>query len=178
MDERKRLYLAYGSNINLTQMKYRCPAAVPLMPAELKDYTLAFRGGGVATILPEKDSFVPCLLWSITPACEQSLDRYEGYPNLYHKEMVTITIPHDNKPIVVMAYVMDEKNKEPCMPPDFYYWGIMEGYEQNGMDTKPLEAALKRTWQEIRKCKEQMPIWAEKKPDAHCNYRESKDMER
>lgn len=64
------------------------------------------------------------------------------------------------------------------MPPDFYYWGIMEGYEQNGMDTKPLEAALKRTWQEIRKCKEQMPIWAEKKPDAHCNYRESKDMER
>lgn len=36
MDERKRLYLAYGSNINLTQMKYRCPAAVPLMPAELR----------------------------------------------------------------------------------------------------------------------------------------------
>ena len=92
MDERKRLYLAYGSNINLTQMKYRCPAAVPLMPAELKDYTLAFRGGGVATILPEKDSFVPCLLWSITPACEQSLDRYEGYPNLYHKEMVMLPL--------------------------------------------------------------------------------------
>lgn len=57
-----------------------------------KDYTLAFRGGGVATILPEKDSFVPCLLWSITPACEQSLDRYEGYPNLYHKEMVMLPL--------------------------------------------------------------------------------------
>lgn len=99
MDERKRLYLAYGSNINLTQMKYRCPAAVPLMPVELKNYTLAFRGGGVATILPEKDSFVPCLLWSITPACEQSLDRYEGYPNLYHKEMVTITIPMTTSPL-------------------------------------------------------------------------------
>lgn len=43
----KRLYFAYGSNINLTQMEYRCPDATPLMPVMLHGYELTFRGGGV-----------------------------------------------------------------------------------------------------------------------------------
>ncbi len=87
----QRLYFAYGSNINLDQMKRRCPGAVPIMPVVLNNYELSFRGmGGVATILPKEGAKVHGLLWDLTPACEHSLDRYEGYPRLYGKETVTV----------------------------------------------------------------------------------------
>lgn len=76
-----RYYFAYGSNMNLEQMKYRCPAAEVVENVRLEDYRLAFRGrapgNGVATVLPEKGSYVEGVLWKITEACEKSLDFYE-----------------------------------------------------------------------------------------------------
>ena len=54
----ERYYFAYGSNMNLEQMKYRCPAAEVVENVRLENYRLAFRGrapgNGVATVLPEK----------------------------------------------------------------------------------------------------------------------------
>ena len=77
------LYFAYGSNIDLEQMVRRCPAAQVVGPVTLENYELAFRGSGFATIVPKKGGVVHGLLWSITPLCEQALDRYEGYPRHY-----------------------------------------------------------------------------------------------
>lgn len=55
-----RYYFAYGSNMNLEQMKYRCPAAEVVENVRLEDYRLAFRGkapgNGVATVLPEREA--------------------------------------------------------------------------------------------------------------------------
>ena len=52
------LYFAYGSNINLDQMAYRCPAAQVVGPVVLEGYELLFRGNasgnGVATIKPKE----------------------------------------------------------------------------------------------------------------------------
>ena len=48
------LYFAYGSNINLDQMSYRCPAAQVVGPVTLDGYELLFRGSGVATSAPKK----------------------------------------------------------------------------------------------------------------------------
>lgn len=85
-----RYYFAYGSNMNLEQMKYRCPAAEVVENVRLENYRLAFRGrapgNGVATVLPEKGSYVEGVLWKITEACEKSLDFYEGFPSFYGKE--------------------------------------------------------------------------------------------
>ena len=39
----KQLYIAYGSNINLEQMKYRCPHSKVVGISEIKDYELEFR---------------------------------------------------------------------------------------------------------------------------------------
>ena len=47
-----KLYLAYGSNINLDQMDYRCPDASVVGPVVLENYELLFRRGGFATIAP------------------------------------------------------------------------------------------------------------------------------
>lgn len=40
----KRLYVAYGSNLNVEQMKYRCPTAKVYGMGILKDYKLLFKG--------------------------------------------------------------------------------------------------------------------------------------
>ena len=57
---KKQLYIAYGSNINLEQMKYRCPHSKIVGTSEIKDYELEFRG--VATIVSSKGSTVPVLI--------------------------------------------------------------------------------------------------------------------
>ena len=41
-----------------------------------------------------------------------------------------------------MAYIMDERFREPMLPTDTYYNGILEGYRQNGLPT----AELKKAW--------------------------------
>lgn len=144
-----RLYFAYGSNINLTQMEYRCPDAIPLMPVMLHGYELTFRGGGVATVIPKKDAVAPGLLWSITPECEKSLDRYEGYPNYYHKVDIAVTDPETGKIYYPMMYEMDERYREPSLPSFSYLGGIAEGYRQNNMDTRPLYDALYKTERQV-----------------------------
>ncbi len=40
----KKLYIAYGSNMNMQQMAMRCPKATPLGKYILEDYKLEFRG--------------------------------------------------------------------------------------------------------------------------------------
>lgn len=39
-----KYYLAYGSNLSMAQMAQRCPDAVYVGTAELKDYQLLFKG--------------------------------------------------------------------------------------------------------------------------------------
>ncbi len=139
---RERLYFAYGSNINLDQMAHRCPDARVVGPVVLEGYELLFRGGGVATIAPKEGEKVTGLLWSITPECERSLDQYEGYPRFYDKRKVTVR-DAQGRSLSVMAYVMDERFREPMLPSDSYYNGILEGYRQNGLPV----AELKRAWE-------------------------------
>ena len=117
-------YFAYGSNMNLDQMAYRCPAASVVEPVYLEGYRLTFcgrgKGSGVATILPEEGSRVEGVLWKITPECEKSLDFYEGYPHLYGKEPVLVQ-GKDGMKREVMAYTMNAPYKDqPAIPSDLY----------------------------------------------------------
>ena len=136
------LYFAYGSNINLGQMEYRCPDASVVGPVVLENYELLFRRGGFATIVPKEGEKVTGLLWSITPECERSLDHYEGSPRFYSKQMVTVR-DSEGRSLSVMAYIMDERFREPMLPTAAYYEGIREGYRQNGLPV----AALKKAWE-------------------------------
>ena len=42
---KERLYIAYGSNLNLEQMRCRCPTAEVVDKATLDGWRLRFRGG-------------------------------------------------------------------------------------------------------------------------------------
>ena len=86
----KRLYIAYGSNINLEQMAYRCPNSKVVGTRMIPDYELEFRG--VATIVPKEGAEVPVLLWEIDQRDELSLDRYEGFPRMYRKELFEVEV--------------------------------------------------------------------------------------
>lgn len=149
------LYFAYGSNINLDQMAYRCPDASVVGPVTLENYELLFRRGGFATIAPKEGETVTGLLWSITPGCERSLDRYEGYPRFYDKRMVTVR-DSEGRSLSVMAYIMDERFREPMLPTTTYYNGILEGYHQNDMPTDSLKRAWEHCVEEVHAMTEQV----------------------
>ena len=136
-------YIAYGSNLNLEQMAYRCPTAKAVGVSDLKDYRLLFRGahaGAVATIEPFKGGSVPVLVWEVTPADEASLDRYEGWPFLYRKEEVKIKLNGRN--IKTFIYIMND-GRPLGQPSSYYYTTIMEGYKDAGFDLDILRQATK-----------------------------------
>lgn len=138
----KTLYLAYGSNLNLEQMKRRCPTAKKVGTTILEDYKLTFQGGyksAVATIKPEKDSTVPVLIWKLEKEDEAALDRYEGWPRLYRKE--TLQVMLNGKKTDVMVYIMNDGY--PVNEPSVYYYStIRKGYKDNNLDVKSLDKAV------------------------------------
>ena len=82
----KRYYIAYGSNLNVHQMRMRCPSARRIGTSELKGYELLFKGsktGSYLTVEKKPGSSVPVGVWEVTQADEKALDRYEGFPNFY-----------------------------------------------------------------------------------------------
>ena len=134
-----KLYIAYGSNLNLRQMAVRCPQAVPVGTAMLKGWQLTFRG--VATLEPDPQAETPVGIWDITPQDEISLDRYEGFPRLYGKTMVDVELK--GKTVKAMMYLMNDGL--PCLPSKWYLDAIAKGYEDVGLDTVHLTKALEHT---------------------------------
>jgi gamma-glutamylcyclotransferase (GGCT)/AIG2-like uncharacterized protein YtfP len=159
---RSKIYLAYGSNMNIGQMAHRCPTAKVIGKAILENYRLTFRGrsrdgAGVATIIPECGSQVPCLLWEIQPTDEASLDRYEGYPIMYTKKVVIANM--QGQKLKAMVYIMTEQYNTPAVPSDAYFKCISDGYKEAGIPRAPLLDARERVWHEVcrmnRKANEQ-----------------------
>ena len=132
----KRNYIAYGSNLSESQMAYRCPTAKVVGTSILKDWRLLF--DGPASIEKYEGYKVPILIWEIQPEDEKSLDRYEGYPSYYRKEMLDVEV--NGKTINAMVYIMNT-NKE-HIPSDYYYRVLEQGYERFGFDKNILEQAL------------------------------------
>ena len=90
-----KLYIAYGSNLNLVQMAARCPSARVYAKGVLNNWELVFRGAkrnSHATIERKSGSTVPVLVWEIQPIDEYRLDIYEGYPCYYFKKNIMVDI--------------------------------------------------------------------------------------
>ena len=139
----KRLYIAYGSNLNIAQMKFRCPTAKLYGTGRIENYELQFKGHpgcAYATIGPRAGSSVPVAVWDITPSDEMSLDSYEGYPSHYFKRDVTVTL-NNGETINGMAYIMNLK-MDFALPSKLYYCTVRVGYENMRLDVSYLDNAL------------------------------------
>jgi hypothetical protein len=137
-----KLYLAYGSNLNIGQMTYRCPTAQVVGYGVLNNYRLLFRGGyghAVATIEPFAGGIVPVLAWEITAEDEAALDNYEGFPTFYRKENFRIQL--DDQIHTAMIYIMNIKNLDGSVRPlgrpgRDYFCTIMQAYHWLATDMK------------------------------------------
>ena len=146
---KEKYYLAYGSNVSMAQMAYRCPAAIYVATAVLKDYKLLFKGsksGNYLTIEKEKGSKVPVLVWKITADDEKRLDRYEGYPNFYYKTTMKVSLQSlidesDIGEVEALIYIMQEGCKVGS-PTVQYYETCAEGYKRFGFDKEILDKAV------------------------------------
>lgn len=135
----KRYYIAYGSNLSEVQMALRCPTAKVVGTSTLKDWRLLFNGP--ASIEEYKGYEVPVLIWEIKPEDEKSLDRYEGYPNYYRKEMLEVDV--DGEILPAMVYIMNPAGER--VPSEYYYNVLENGYERFGFDKRILEKALEES---------------------------------
>lgn len=155
--QKEKFYIAYGSNLNLRQMKYRCPTAKVAGISEIKGYALLFRGsktGSYATIEPCEGGTVPVLLWRVKPKDEIALDRYEGYPIFYEKESMELELK--GKTVSAFVYVMTDGHQL-GMPSESYKRTIEEGYRTAGFDTSILKDAIAHTAEKMAVEQENLP---------------------
>tara|TARA_B100000508_G_C11307310_1_gene202841 strand:+ start:135 stop:611 length:477 start_codon:yes stop_codon:yes gene_type:complete len=113
-------YFAYGSNLDLPQMKSRCPESKLISKGSLSGYRLTFNrfssgwGGGVADVIQEQDSKVWGLIFEISDTDLERLDRYEGYykdqNSLYERWKAVINTPN-GQISDVWVYTVIEKQK-------------------------------------------------------------------
>ena len=150
MQKNTKLYIAYGSNMNIEQMKHRCPTAKVVTSMFLEGYRLRFMGGrysAVATIEASNDDLVPVTIWEITPGDERNLDVYEGYPRLYRKE--TLKLKLGKKTLPAMVYIINGERMLYGQPSKAYFDIIREGYIAAGFDPKLLHQAVAENCIEI-----------------------------
>ena len=153
---KKRYYLAYGSNLNVEQMKWRCPTAVPLGTAFIEDYELLFKGsrtGSYLTIEPKEGARVPVAVWEVQKRDEAALDRYEGYPAFYYKKEMEITYrgiqSKRERKRRAFVYIMHE-DRPLGMPSEGYVSTCLTGYRSFGLDADYLYKAVERSRTEVQ----------------------------
>lgn len=136
------LYIAYGSNMNLSQMKGRCPDSKVVCNGKLKGWELVFNVHADIIETNNIDDEIPVVLWDIADNDWYWLDMYEGYPKYYTRK--TIPVELDNGKIEnAIVYVMADNRKGICPPDKHYFETIRQGCIDNGIiDTEYLYNAL------------------------------------
>ncbi len=145
------VYIAYGSNMNIDQMKSRCPNARLLGNSILNNHSLLFRAhrGGrvVATVEECAGDNVPVVLWAIDKDCEKNLDRHEGFhrdnpdSSYYLKKKESVEFKGENIPGIIYVMIHGGHLGRPEYE---YYNRILRGYLANGIDPDSLIKAVER----------------------------------
>lgn len=143
----KKYYIAYGSNLNVPQMRRRCPNAAILGTANLKGWELLFKGsktGSYLTIEECGGGTVPVVIWEVTPSDESALDRYEGYPSFYYKREIRVQYKGirtgRRRSVTAFAYIMHE-DRPVGVPSEFYMRTCLDGYDTFFFDKAVLRSA-------------------------------------
>lgn len=137
MEYLDRYYLAYGSNLNINEMDFRCPDSKRVTHCILKGYKLCFKR--YLTIEKDSSSSVPIAIYKVSNLDKLRLDKYESYPELYHIQNIDVNI--DGKNYKCFTYIMNAGYKH-MLPTVEYYKRCIIGYVGYRFNTKYLEKAL------------------------------------
>ena len=153
----KRYYLAYGSNLNIRQMAYRCPSARIIGTSVIPDYELLFKGsktGSYLTIEQKEGSQVPVAVWEVTEHDEEKLDSYEGFPTFYYKAEMELPVKGIRSGKIrkrnTFVYIMHE-DRPLGLPSSRYFQTCCEGYDSFNFDPKYLIDAYVASYPEVKK---------------------------
>lgn len=144
MHDPRPLYFAYGSNLDLAQMRDRCPRSEPLFAARLRRHRLAFAGfstfwqGGVATLVADPFGHVDGLLYSLTDHDIAALDRCEGHPYVYRRERILVRAGGQD----MSAYTYIRSADPPASPSADYFSRIERAYRYHRFNIETLREAL------------------------------------
>ena len=146
----KKYYIAYGSNLNVQQMRRRCPHATILGTANLTGWELLFKGsrtGSYLTIEKCEDGTVPVAVWEVDGTDEAALDRYEGFPTFYYKKEIRLQYKGirtgRRRTVTAFAYIMHE-DRPIGVPADFYMRTCLDGYDTFYFDRNVLIRAYEK----------------------------------
>jgi len=143
--ENSILYFAYGSNMNLTQMKNRCQDNFKkISNTILKDYILGFDQSGYANIKEKNGEDVMGVLYNLNQQCLTNLDGYEGYPNHYNRKWVKVIDLENQKEYQTQAYIQPENNFNGA-PNQSYLQIIIKGAIENNLPTTYVDYL--KSWQ-------------------------------
>lgn len=151
----KRLYLAYGSNLNIRQMRFRCPGAKVIGTAEIRNYELLFKGsrsGSYLTIEKKRGGKVPVAVWEVSDENEKALDRYEGFPTFYYKKNISVNVKLLDGTVErrsAFVYVMHEE-RPLGMPSQAYIDVCREGYREFSFNERFIDNAIERSIKHIQ----------------------------
>ncbi len=106
------LYAAYGSNLDMDQMRERCPHSPMVATGWLEGWRLSFGGeevgweGSLATIVEQPECRVYVVVYDLTREDEKALDEIElAVTRLYAKISVRVqTLEED---LLAWTYVLD-----------------------------------------------------------------------
>ena len=144
-------YAAYGSNMNLPQMAYRCPNSQEGNVGYAVDYKLEFCN--YANIKSEENAVTPVLLWKIDPKDWERLDQYEGYPSLYRRKEIDVDV--NGERVKALAYIMNDNQRTLHMPSEFYINNMLNDYKRLGIDPTPIAEAMEDVMQARNKQEQQ-----------------------
>lgn len=123
---------AYGVNTNIDNLRARCPEWTGgYEPATLSGYRMRFNKAypGASTtycnIQQHPGSTVYGVLLWLDEASFRRVDRFEGFPIHYHRELVTVT---DSQDVGVMAWAYASDHTDDTLRPcDSYLEAVLAG---------------------------------------------------
>jgi gamma-glutamylcyclotransferase (GGCT)/AIG2-like uncharacterized protein YtfP len=107
------LYAAYGSNMDHAQMAERCPHSPQVGIGWLEGWRLTFGGedlgweGALATVVEADGHQVFVVLYEVSPADEQALDRWDAATLGYYSK-IRVRVATTDGEVVPWLYVLND----------------------------------------------------------------------
>jgi len=132
-------YFAYGSNMLTERLRQRCPTAVPVRPASVTGYAIAFHkrsnrdASGKATLHPAPSATVHGVLFEIDKADRHGLDEAEGVGNGYAR-LDDFAVVAGGLTRTVTTYIATDSHIDADLTPfDWYRALIVAGAREHAL---------------------------------------------